>query len=275
MADSESCGNTIFTGKDFHDKFDTSVYLKVTYGNGHRGDFVYHSLQCYHDAFQSLPSDLRILDYGSGPSFLTTISCATKASEIVLSDYTEGNRKALRQWLARDPNAFDWSALFRYVVIGLEGNTESEVVERQEHVRKLVKAVVHCDLTQEPPIESGYDQQYDVVIVNLCIAGASRTQVDYHRGVAKLGKLVKSGGVLMIYDAERHGNGTGYYYVGETKFRNVSVSSEFVSEAMRDSGFSDISVRKCAMSSLDPQIVGFMFLKGKKGTDVIASTASN
>ena len=262
MAESEC--DTIFTGKDFHEKFDPLVFLKMKYSDERYRDLVHHNLRCYHDAFQSLPSGLSILDYGSGPAILSTISSAVKASEVVLSDYTEGNRRALRQWLARDPNAFDWSTLFSYAVKDLEGKTDREVVERQELVRKLVKTVVRCDLTQDPPIESGYDLQYDIVIVNLCIANAAQTQEDYRQGVAKLGKLVKCGGVLMIYETERSGSGSGYYYVGKAKFHNVSVSSEFVAEAMRDAGFSDISIRKYAMSFPDPQTIGFMFLQGKR-----------
>ena len=261
MARSES--SPTFTGTDFHDKFDPSVYFKALCVDSVRNDLVYPSLRCYHDAFQSLPFGLSILDYGSGPSVLSTISSATKASEIVLSDYTERNRRALHQWWARDPDAFDWSSFFSYVVKDLEKETDSEVIERQELVRKLIKAVVHCDLTQDPPIEGGYDQQYDVVIVSLCIATASQTQTDYRHGVAKLGKLVKPGGMLMIYEAERRGI-EGYYCVGTTKFRNVCVSNEFVSEAMRDAGFSDISVRQYAATFHDPQQIGFMFLTGKK-----------
>ena len=138
------------------------------------------------------------------------------------------------------------------------------MVERQELVRKLVKAVVHCDLTQDPPIEGGYDQQYDVIVMNLCISTAAQTQEDYRLGVAKLGKLVISGGVLMIYDAERSGSGSGYYYVESAKFCDVSVSSEFVAEAMRDAGFSNISVQQHAMKFPDPHVMGFMFLEGKK-----------
>ena len=258
--------DTLFTGMDYHDKFDPSVYLTYKYGEGRFSDSVNFNLCCYHNAFHSLPSGLRILDYGSGPSILTTISAATKASEVVLSDYTEGSRRALRQWLARDADAFDWSSFFSYVVKELEGKTDSEVVERQELVRKLVKAVVHCHLTQDPPIEGGYDQQYDVVVTNLCISTAAQTQEDYRQGVAKLGKLVKSGGVLMIYDAERSGSGSGYYYVESAKFRDVCVSSEFVAEAMRDAGFSNISVQQYAKNSKspDPHFMGFMFLEGKK-----------
>ena len=56
---------------------------------------------------------------------------------------------------------FDWSPYFSRVVQGVEGKSEKEAVERQELVRRAVKAVVHCDITQNPPIEKGYDQEYD------------------------------------------------------------------------------------------------------------------
>ena len=78
-------------------------------------------------------------------------------------------RTALHQWLAGDREAFDWSPYFGYVVKELEGNGEEEVAKRQTLVRNLVKAVVKCDLTQDPPIEPGYEQPYDVVMSSFCI----------------------------------------------------------------------------------------------------------
>ena len=79
-----------------------------------------HFLRCFHDVFQSLPQGIKVLDYGSGPSILATISAASKASEIVLSDYTERNRDAINQWLKKDAEAVDWSPHFSYVVEKLE-----------------------------------------------------------------------------------------------------------------------------------------------------------
>ena len=118
--------DTLFIGMDYHDKFDPSVYLTYKYGEGRYTDSVNFNLRCYDDAFQSLPSDLSILDYGSGPAILTTISAATKASEIVLSDFTAGNCRALHQWLVNDPDAFDWSSFFSYVVKELDGKTDRQ-----------------------------------------------------------------------------------------------------------------------------------------------------
>ena len=146
-------------GKDYQDKFKASDYLK-SYYDGFASDFI-PVLRCYHDVFKSLPSGLAILDYGSGPVITTTISASTKASEIVLSDYAEHNREALHQWLDGHPDAFDWSPYFSRVVKDLEGKGEREVEERKKLVRSLVKAVVHCDVTQDPPIAGGYDREYD------------------------------------------------------------------------------------------------------------------
>ena len=37
----------------------------------------------------------------------------------------------------------------------LEGKSLQEAEEREERVRRLVKAVVRCDITQDQPIEKG------------------------------------------------------------------------------------------------------------------------
>ena len=106
------------SGSDFHDKFDPQIYLKQNLKMSRRR--VPHFLRCYHDVVQSLPQGIKVLDYGSGPSILATISAASKASEIVLSDYTERNRDAINQWLKKDAEAIDWSPHFSYVVEKLE-----------------------------------------------------------------------------------------------------------------------------------------------------------
>ena len=224
---------------DYHDKFEASGYLKGRFDSPHR-DFL-PALRCYHDVFQSLPKGLKVLDYGTGPVILTTISATTKASEIILSDYAESSRHALRQWLEKDPDAFDWSPHFRRVVRDLEGKGDEEVEERQRQVRSLVKAVVHCDLTQDPPIERGYDQEYDVVISSLCLEAVAQTYAEYKQGMTKLAELVRPGGVLVIYGAELT-SGPSVYLVGNQTFRSFGVATDQAVKAMREAGITDIKV---------------------------------
>ena len=252
-------GNDSAESMSTYDAFDPNAYLESYFSSAGTSVFAQHTLRCYHEAFKSLPNGLKILDYGSGPVMLATISAATKASEIVLSDYTESNRKALRQWLDADPAAFDWSPHFGYVLRELEGKGEKEIAERQEQVRRLVKAVVHCDVTQEPPIERGYDQLYDVVISSLVMESAARNHEEYVANISRLATLVKPGGVILYYGVE---NKQGYYSVGDSKFSNVHAIAEFATSAFRDAGFCNLTVEKFSPSS-EPNKV-FRFIKGTR-----------
>ena len=157
----------------------------------------------------------------------------------MLSDYAERNCKALRQWLDSDPAAYDWSSSFKFVVQELEGKDEEEVKKRQDLVRKLVKAVVHCDITQEPPIQSDYDQLYDVVICCLVLEGTASISEEYAANFQRLGKLVKRGGSILIYGIE---NTSGYYTIGDSKFPNIHVTAESAKKVVEDSGFTDVNV---------------------------------
>ena len=252
---------------DYHTDFNSSAYL-ANLDNPSNPTNRLFLLRCYHEAIQSFSNGLRGLDYGSGPSYFSTISVATKASEIVLSDYTESNLKALRQWLNKDPDAFDWSPYFSHVVQKLEGKAEEEVEKRQELVREMVKAVVPCDLTQDPPIEGGYDKTYDVVLSSLCVCSASQTSKDYLQGIAKLGKLVKPGGTLLIYEPEMTKCGQDVYYFGDSSFEYFGATSDFMMKSLKDSGFVDVSLKRCSLDARFkkklPNRLGYIFLQGKK-----------
>lgn len=254
----------ILFGSDYHDKFDTHAYLKSRYGKKDPAGHFYAVLRCYHDVFQSLPNGLEILDYGTGPSILTTISASRKASEIILSAYTKDNRSALRRWLEGSPDAFDWSPYFRRVVEDLEGKGKKEVEERQKLVQRIVKAVVHCDLTQDPPIERGYDQQYDVVMSSLCLEAASQTPTEYKNGMKKLAKLLKPGGALLIYGEEVK-SGPQVYVVDGRKFKNFGITPDFATEAMVEAGITDVNVEHIAdLPPVAGTVYSMIFFSGTK-----------
>ena len=256
----------VYTGTDFHDKFDSTTYLDM-YSQGfslYRAGLPKHFLRHYHEIFKSLPGEnLSILDYGSGPSILSCISAAPKASEIILSDYTEDNRQAVQKWLDRDPSAYDWTSYFHYVIRELEGKGDKEIKEREEQIRKLVKAVVPCDIGQDPPIAEEYNQQYDVVFCSLVLECALQTRDDYKAGMIRLGKLIKPGGMLLFFGVERSGE-AGFYLVGDRKFRSLGVSSEFAVKAMEDAGLTDVYLDKIPAKNKDETVVGYIFMKGTK-----------
>ena len=214
-------------------------------------------LRCYHGAFQSLPSNITVLDYGSGPSVRLAISAAVKASEMVLCDFSPANRQALRDWLDNKPDyEFDWGPYFRHVVRELEGKGEEEVANRQEDVRKLVKAVAHCDLTQDPPIEAKYNKLYDVVVSSFVVETIASDYEEYSALMARQTKLVKPGGCFILYGVEN----SEHYTVGNYTFKDFPVTSSMAIDAIKRCGFSDIHLDKTT-SSL-PTAKTYMFIKG-------------
>ena len=105
-----------------YELFDPWAYLDDLYGEV--DGFHHHSLKHMHEFYKSCGSSsagLKVLEFGAGPVIAYVISASLYASEIVLSDYVEANRKVLQMWLDRDPNAPNWSPFFEHVVQELEG----------------------------------------------------------------------------------------------------------------------------------------------------------
>ena len=195
----------------------------------------------FYQSYASTEAKLKILDIGSGPTIAYTISAAPFAAEIVLSEYTEANRTALLQWLNNDPDAFDWTHTFKHVVVDLEGKSEEEVPVRAELVRKVIKAVVPCDATSDPPIPPQYVDQYDIVTDFLCLVSACATTEDYKAALVRLHALLKPGGKIVLYTPEKQEALTpASYPVGSQKFFDLRLSRDTITSSLKQAGFCDI-----------------------------------
>ena len=61
-----------------------------------------------------------VLNFGAGPTIHAVISASAKFRKIVFAEYTEANKRELRNWIANSQDKFDWSRFFKYVAV-LEG----------------------------------------------------------------------------------------------------------------------------------------------------------
>ena len=75
---------------EYEKAFDPTHYFNRYYSGN--PPLSQHILRCYHTALQEVQGIVKMLDYGAGPIMLSCTSSAAKASEIVLSDYTESSR---------------------------------------------------------------------------------------------------------------------------------------------------------------------------------------
>ena len=199
------------------------------------------------------PNSLSVLDIGTGPSIAQSISVAPYASKIILSDYAAQSRAALTAWLENQEDAHDWMPYFNKIVTEMEGKDEMEVERRIAMVREKVKAVVSCDITEDPPMAEEYMCQYDIVQSFLCLQIACQTKDECFAGIARMASLVKPGGRLILYFSDRNEiKGKSFYVVGSDKFLTVPISSTSVVKGMKNAGFYDIK-----LSTLSKEKIGF------------------
>ena len=193
----------LLSGEQYHKGFDTQIYLKTRYSST-SNIFITSPLPYVYHTYKTLGAAnkcLKILDVGAGPSISNVISAAPYASEIVLAEYTENNRRALQQWLDRDPEAFDWTTFIKHVVVNVEGGEEKDIAVREDKIRSSIKAVVPCDITKDPLLPQEYMGQYDVVQSMLCIDAAVQTKDEYTMVFKRLSQFLKPNGKLIVYRA--------------------------------------------------------------------------
>ena len=230
--------------------FESNDYLVKRYKDMTSKARIHSILRFYHEAFQSLPYSLKILEYGCGPVIQHSISAAAHASEVVFSDIVASNREAVDKWLRKDPAAFNWSPHFDYVVQTLEGKGEEEAREREEMLRKVVKGVVHCNVLEDPVIQNGFEGPYDMIIEQGCLIAACSTPESFKNCLGRLTRLLKPGGrMLTCFATGDMKEGTGHYIVGGKLLDSVCIDREFLSKCLKEADCAIEHMKCCSPDS--------------------------
>ena len=242
------------------DTFDTLGYLKqrIEEPNNQRVTYVLEQLHRVIGDYttKKCGSQLKVLDFGSGPVVQNSISAAAFASEIVFSDISYANREAVQKWLDGDADAFNWSPHFDYVVKTLEGKGEKEARKREQRLRKISK-VVFCDALSETPMEKGYEGPYDIILLCTCLEGVCSDIKTFTSCMKTVVALLKPGGLLFDFSTNSACDTPGSKYtVGDGVYNCVHLTHSTVVSVMRECGLSDVDVN---FAPLNPQCkVGYL-----------------
>ena len=120
--------------QNYSQEFDVGSYLIKGFGTSRLCGEEFTRFFFQKSVLSSI-SEFKVLDFGCGPVIANVISAARVATEVVLAEYTEEGRSAVRMWLEEDPNAFNWYLYFKYVVQTLEGGTAEAAEEREKRLR--------------------------------------------------------------------------------------------------------------------------------------------
>jgi nicotinamide N-methyltransferase len=220
-----------------YQSFDSNAYLNEYYQMiAHDAQSMLHFMVT---SFQHMPAALRVLDFGGGPTLYTAIVAAERALEIHLSDYSAANRRAVEAWLHAEAEAFDWRH-FVEAVLALEGREASAaaVAAREALVRARLRAVLVCDVTQQPPLAIPDEGAYDVVCANLCLEAVAQDAREWRRYLQHLAALVRPGGHLLMTTVRR---GT-IYPIGTQLFPIAYLDEDDVRVGLQEAGFMEESI---------------------------------
>ena len=228
------------SGNDYHDHFDTKSYLS-SYLSGNPENRVWDifATKCCHEFWSKLPrNNLRVLNFGGGPTISDLISAAPCVEEIVFAEYTEKNRQAVEKWQKNLPESPDWSPFFKFIVEKLEGNSSEEVTNRESELRKKIRHILPCDIEWEDPVKwpSTWGPQsatFDVVTTSFCLEVCAKSYEGYRQAIAKLKRYLKPNGHIVLFGSL----GESYYIVGQERFRSFTLSKNFIVETLASEGF--------------------------------------
>lgn len=256
-----------------YESFDPLAYISKKYVSV--TEWIAQPLRELHQVFQSygsVPGGLKVLEYGSGPVPIYLCSATLKASEIVYAEYEKCNRDILQDWISRDQNSPDYTPFFKYVVHDLEGQVgEDSVQQRQDDLRRLIKAVVPCDVTKDPPIATGYEGPYDIIFSSLCLTVTASNIQEYSTNLSRLTNMLKSGGKLILNSVEARQGTHLTYWVGEKKFYALSLTVDSLNWALKENGYTDIKITRRLIDetpggydSMSPEVLAMIFVIATK-----------
>lgn len=201
-----------------------------------------------------------LIDIGSGPTIYQLLSACESFKTIIASDYTDQNLQELEKWLKKEPGAFDWSPVVTYVC-ELEGN-RVKGAEKEEKLRRAVKQVLKCDVTQSRPLGATSLPLADCLLSTLCLDAACPDLPTYRAALRNLSGLLKPGGHLVLVDALK----SSYYMIGEQRFSSLSLDREAIEAAVREAGYAimQFDVISQSYSSTVANNEGLFFLVGQK-----------
>lgn len=105
--------------------------------------------------------------------------------------------------------------------------------EKEEKLRRAVKQVVKCDVTQSRPLGTTSLPAADCLLSTLCLDAACPDLPTYQVALRNLGGLLKPGGVLVLVDALK----SSYYMIGEQRFSSLCLGREAIEAAVTEAGY--------------------------------------
>ncbi|XP_054854575.1 nicotinamide N-methyltransferase-like [Eublepharis macularius] len=226
-----------FSDKAFYAQhFDPKGYLETYYSFSSEKEaekaLITFTLNALHKTFTvgGIKGDT-LIDIGSGPTIYQYLSACESFQEIIATDYTDGNREEMQRWLRKEPAAFDWRSIVKYVC-ELEGDRE-KWAQKEEKVRRSIKRLLKCDVTQPNPLAPLSLPPADCLLSTYCLEVASKDLPAFRSALKNIGSLLKPGGHLILATTLEF----NFFMIGQCRFGCLYLEQEDLEKALKEAGF--------------------------------------
>ncbi|XP_075047516.1 nicotinamide N-methyltransferase-like [Mixophyes fleayi] len=172
-----------------------------------------------------------LIDFSIGPIIFHLLPICDVFKAITVLETNDFCIKELESWINKEEEAFDWSHLSE-VFPEMEGNSE-KWMEKEETLRRKMKQIMKCDLSQENPTQPFVLEKADCLLSVYLLQKISKDKDTYRRNLKKLSSMIKVGGHLILLG----GFNSQYFSVGDHKLHSLTFEEDFVREAVVDTGF--------------------------------------
>ncbi|XP_044853166.1 nicotinamide N-methyltransferase-like [Mauremys mutica] len=172
-----------------------------------------------------------LIHIGGGPSICELLSACESFQEIIVTNHTDRNCQELQKWLKKEPGAFDWTPLVKYVC-ELEGDRK-KWAEKEQKLQRTVKQVLECDVTKFNPVTFASLPPADCLFLYHSLEAICKDLSAYRAGLKNVSSLLKPGGHLLIVTTMK----CSHVVVGQHKFPCLFLEKEFLEEAVKEAGY--------------------------------------
>ncbi|XP_075046472.1 nicotinamide N-methyltransferase-like [Mixophyes fleayi] len=226
---------TYTTSQAYIDEFSPIDYLQTYYAPGkgaYVGEWTNFALRNLHETFAPghVEGDI-LIDFGTGPTIYNLLSACEVFNNIITSDFLEQNRIQLQKWLRKDPDAFNWSHVVKFVC-ELEANS-CNWEEKEEKLRRKVTKVLKCDALKKNPFDPLVIPAADCLISCLCLEAPCKDLDSFCDTLKNLKELLKPGGHIILQNVLN----CTFYYVGQKMFFHLSLTKQDLENAFKEAGY--------------------------------------
>ncbi|XP_048368064.1 nicotinamide N-methyltransferase-like [Sphaerodactylus townsendi] len=111
--------------------------------------------------------------------------------------------------------------------------SREEWTQKEEKVRRAVKQVLKCDVTEPNPLAPLSLPPADCVLSTLCLEGACKDLPTFCSALKNISSLLRSGGHLVLLAILEE----TFYMVGQRRFSCLYLDQKSVEEAVKEAGF--------------------------------------